>query len=383
MRVRETVWRGDRGDGTVFYRLDRDGKRISPNLYVAYRADGKEQVKSVLTADLSEAKKELRRLTRNRANAEDGLDALRTPAMERETVAQLVESYLVEHGSMRDHGRPVIAALGSVKATRLSPEHVRGYKERRAAAGIMPATIANELGVLRAAYKFAAAEGRLRFVPIIKPPSFDNARKVFFPLERVPELIEVTARISPCVSDLFAWQSFSGMRPKAIRLLRWSDLDVGDWVLSLDSREDKNKYGRELAIEGESREILERRRQARQPGDVYIFGDSRPVTHSRLLRVWRLALAEMELPCGMEGGFVPYDLKKTALRAIRRSGVPEERAMYFSGHKTARTFRRYDVTVNEDNREDVARVTEYRKRRFADKGGEKTDSRAKLLRISR
>jgi hypothetical protein len=85
----------------------------------------------------------------------------------------------------------------------------------------------------------------------------------------------------------------------------------------------------------------------------------------------------------MEGGFVPYDLKKTALRAIRRSGVPEERAMYFSGHKTARTFRRYDVTVNEDNREDVARVTEYRKRRFADKGGEKTDSRAKLLRISR
>lgn len=383
MRVRETVWRGDRGEGSIFFRLDRDGKRISPNLYMAYRADGKEQVKSALTADLEATKKELKRLTRNRANADEGLDVLRTPAMERETIGQLIESYLVEHGSMADHARPVIAALGSVKATRLSPEHVRGYKARRAAGGIMPATIANELGALRAAYRFAASEGRLRFVPIIKLPSFDNARKVFFPLERVPELIEVSAGINPRISDLFAWQSFSGMRPKAIRLLKWSDLDTSDWVLSLDSRRDKNKFGREIAIAGEGLEILERRLVARRPGDVFIFGGVKPVSHSMLLRVWGLALKEMELPVGMEAGFTPYDLKKTALRAIRRSGVSEERAMHFSGHRTARTFRRYDLTANEDNREDMAKVTAYRKRRFADKEGAETDKGSKLLRISR
>jgi integrase len=381
VRVRETVWRGNRGEGSVFYRLDRDGQRISPNLYLAYVAGSREQVKSAMTANLDEAKKLLDEYIFNRKAAKRGLDVLRTPKTERLTVAQLVKSYLVEHGSMADHGRPVIAELGPVKVVDLSPEHVRHYKTARAAS-VEPSTIANELGVLRAAYRFAASEGTLRHVPIIKLPAFDNARKVFFPLERIPELIAVTARMNPCVSDFFAWQSFSGMRPKAIARLKWSDLDVSDWVLSLDSRKDKSKYGRELAIEGESREIFERRRAARRPGDVYIFGGREQVSHSMLLRTWNRALAEMGLPTGMEAGFVPYDLKKTALRAIRRAGVPEERAMYFSGHRTARTFRRYDVTVNEDNREDVARVTAYRKKRFSDNEGEKSDKDAKLLRIS-
>jgi hypothetical protein len=47
------------------------------------------------------------------------------------------------------------------------------------------------------------------------------------------------------------------------------------------------------------------------------------------------------------------------------------------------TFRRYDITVQEDNREDVAKVTAYRKKRFADKDGEKADKSAKLLKLSR
>jgi integrase len=382
MKVRETVWRGERGEGSIFYRLGCDRRRVSRNLYFAYRVQGREHVASARTTVLAEAKKQLDEYVFNRKAVKRGLDVLRTPKAERVTVAQLVESYLVEHGSMADHSRPIVSVMGAVKAIDLTAEHVRRYKEHRKVLHIMPATIANELGVLRAAYRFAAGEGRLRFVPIIKPPSFDNARKVFFPLERVPELIDVTARINACVSDLLAWQSFSGMRPKAIRLLKWSDLDLEDWILALDSRRDKNKFGREIAVDGEAREILERRSAARQPGDVYIFGGRKPVSHSMLLRVWNQALEQMELPHGMEEGFVPYDLKKTALRAIRRSGVPEERAMFFSGHRTARTFRRYDLIANDDNREDMGKVTAYRKRRFADKGGEKTDSRAKLLRIS-
>ena len=96
-------------------------------------------------------------------------------------------------------------------------------------------------------------------------------------------------------------------------------------------------------------------------------------------------MADMELPSGEEG-FRPYDLKKTALRALRRSGIPEERAMYFSGHKTANTFRRYDLTDHEDNAEDMARVSAYRRKRFkagSDKSGSSSDKSAKLLRIAR
>jgi hypothetical protein len=82
-----------------------------------------------------------------------------------------------------------------------------------------------------------------------------------------------------------------------------------------------------------------------------------------------------------EAGFRPYDLKKTAIRALRRAGIPEERPMFFSGHRTGSTFRRYDRTSREDAREDMQRVTAYRRERFADDLGADADKSAKLLRI--
>ncbi len=56
--------------------------------------------------------------------------------------------------------------------------------------------------------------------------------------------------------------------------------------------------------------------------------------------------------------------------------------MFFSGHSTSATFRRYDVTGSDDNREDMQKATDYRAKRFADKSGENADKSAKLLRIS-
>jgi len=71
VKVRETVWKGDRGEGTIFYRLNSAGKRLSPNLYISYRAEGREVVVSAMTADLADAKREWKRLTRNRDNAKE------------------------------------------------------------------------------------------------------------------------------------------------------------------------------------------------------------------------------------------------------------------------------------------------------------------------
>ena len=87
--TRETVWRGDRGEGSIFFRL-KEGRPLSENLYLSYRADGKEQVVSTKTNDLADAKRELKRLTRNRENAREGKEPLITPKAERVTVEQIV-----------------------------------------------------------------------------------------------------------------------------------------------------------------------------------------------------------------------------------------------------------------------------------------------------
>lgn len=397
MKVRETVWKGDRGEGTVFYRLAADGTRLSSNLYISYRAEKREQVVSAKTDDLADAKRELKRLTRNRDNAREGKESLATPKAEKVTVQAIVEEYLydAEHekkrisiAAMRSHAKPMLAALGRVKALELNPGHVTAYKKMRRSKktrggkALSDAKISRELEILKAAYGFAARQGRVRIVPVIELPMVDNARSVFFPLERVPELLQVAAGYSEDVRDFLQWLSFSGMRPKAIRLLRWDYLDECDWVLALPSCEDKNREGRELSLDGEAREIIERRLGKRQPGDVYIFGGAEPIRNKLVWKKWNLIMKKMELPSG-EAGYRPYDLKKTALRALRRAGIPEERAMFFSGHRTANTFRRYDVTAREDNREDMRKATEYRAKRFADRNGADADKAAKLLRISR
>jgi integrase len=402
--TREIVWVGDRGEGTVFYRLkqSKDGeiRRASANLYLSYRAENREHVVSAHTPDLADAKRELRRLTRNRDNAKEGKEPLATPKAERVKVQEIVAAYLDDREfeekresikSMRDHAKPVLAALGGVRALELRPEHVARYKKLRRAS-VSDAKISRELEILKAAFNFAAEQGRIRVVPVIKLPHVDNARQVFFPLERIPELLETLAKLADdCkpryrdgflrARDFLHWQSFGGMRPKAIRLLQWAYLDEKDWVLTLPAGEDKNRAGRELDVSGEAREILERRLKARRPGDVYIFGGPKPIANKLVWRVWNLALERMGLPSGQEAGFTPYDLKKTALRALRRAGIPEERAMYFSGHVTPSTFRRYNITSRDDNREDMQKATEYRRRRFAHTQAADADTGAKLLRI--
>jgi hypothetical protein len=120
MKVRETVWRGDRGEGSVFYRLDAGGKRLSKNLSIAYRAEGREFVVSAKTDDLADAKRELKRLTRNRENAKEGKEPLATPKTEKVTVEEIVKAYLYdrEHekkcisiADMRNHAKPMLVAL--------------------------------------------------------------------------------------------------------------------------------------------------------------------------------------------------------------------------------------------------------------------------------
>jgi len=139
MKVRETVWRGDRGEGSVFFRLDRDGKLVSPNLYVAYRAEGKEHVVSTLTTDLGEAKKLLGDYLFNRKAAKKGLEVLRTPKTERVTVGDVLDANLRRVAEAKLASLPDVtyrtetlrSLLGKIRALDFRPEHVDAYKAQR------------------------------------------------------------------------------------------------------------------------------------------------------------------------------------------------------------------------------------------------------------
>jgi len=72
-------------------------------------------------------------------------------------------------------------------------------------------------------------------------------------------------------------------------------------------------------------------------------------------KLWKAALSEAKLPPGL----LFHDLRRSAIRNMVRSGVDPTVAMRISGHTTASTFRRYNITSTEDLRDAMKRTAEY------------------------
>jgi integrase len=120
-----------------------------------------------------------------------------------------------------------------------------------------------------------------------------------------------------------------------------------------------------MAIEGELRELLERRAATRSFENdgvaeisVFVFhrGDGRPV--GRFNKSWRTACRLAKCP-----GKLFHDFRRTAARDLIRSGCDESVAMRSGGWLTNSVFKRYNISNSDDLREALQKVATYRKER--------------------
>lgn len=347
MMVRETVWKGDWGEGSVFYRLDPEGRRLSPSLYVAYRVEGREHVVSARTDDLPDAKRELKRLTRNRANAREGKEPLITPKAERVTVGELLDANLarartkglLDLDGYENRTEILKRLLGKVRAVEFRPEHVDAYKARRAegqgskrGAKAGPLGIRRELEILETAFRYAVKRRALAFAPYIEKPGGENVREVEIPLADFPRILRAIA--GDDVRDFVEWLLLTAMRPKGVRAFLWAWFDSKAWTLKVPS--EKGGNAREFSIEGSLRKVIERRISRRRLDCPFIFhdGEGRALDARRVRKVFYAALGACELPTG-KAGYCLYDTKKTATGLLLDAGLSDAEAMDFSGHRTA------------------------------------------------
>ena len=283
-----------------------------------------------------------------------------TPAASRLTIGDLVSALRGQFeldGKLSAQNKCELGRVdkdfGAARATELTAEQIDRYIQGRLAEGAAPATVNRLTTFLGRAYRLAIKRGHLVAMPCITRASeAGNARTGFF---SDPEFRKVLANLPEGLKDFCLFGFLTGMRKGEIASLTWSD--VHDGMIRLRGESSKNGQARSIAIAGELVGIMERRKQARLVGgdvlsNLVFHRDGSPVREFR--KAWATACRKAGFP-----GRLFHDLRRSAVRNLIHSGVPQFVAMQISGHKTVSMFKRYAITSEDDLREAMLSVERY------------------------
>lgn len=280
---------------------------------------------------------------------------------ERLTVRETLDAYVADLGNRRSkslykisaHLKPVRAALGDIRVLGLTVAAVNRYIADRRAEHLADGTIGQELVFLRCALKLAQRQGRIPVAPYVPGAGQGGVRKI---APGVDVFDRIHAALAPDYRDPaeFAW--LTGWRYGEITALRWEHVHLRDGEIRLP--ESKNGHGRVIALTGRLRDLIEARWQARRLHCPWVFHhrDGRPITYA-LREHWYAAVGQAGFaPVTVTAGsrtrrlaaYRLHDLRRSALRNLRRAGVSETVAMSISGHTNHQVFRRYDIVASSD-----------------------------------
>jgi integrase len=206
------------------------------------------------------------------------------------------------------------------------------------------------------AFSLGIANGKIATMPKISMLKETNVRKGFFELKQFKS---VRKHLSEDIQPMTAFSYITGWRMRSeVWPLQWSNVDFKAEIVRLWHGTTKNEGGRTFPFTAELRQLLEAQRaktdKLQKKNGVIIpwvfHREGRPIKEFK--RSWKTACNDAGLP-----GKIPHDFRRTAVRNLVRSGVPESIAMQMTGHKTRSVFMRYDI-VDESDLFDAARKLE-------------------------
>jgi integrase len=236
-------------------------------------------------------------------------------------------------------------------ANKITTQSLQGFVEYRKREGANVATINRNLGLLRRMFRLAAPDN-----PLLKIPNFaavhfkeDHVRQGFLDAADFDKLLAaLPARLRPFVLLLYT----TGVRTGEARKIQWSQVDFDEGVIRLSKTQTKNANARVLPIDDELAKMLKAERK--KSGTVFPFTSFRKAWCNACVKVGLGTLdreganKKLNGDYGKYEGLIPHDLRRSAVRDMIRSGVPQTVAMRISGHKTDSVFRRYDITEDRD-----------------------------------
>jgi integrase len=239
----------------------------------------------------------------------------------------------------------------SVRRLRTSPERET----------LQPASINRELSLLRRAFQlgYERKPQLVDRIPPIKKLRENNTRKGFVCQEQYHALL---AELPEDLRGITCVAYHVANRKGELFRLEWSDveLDGNPPVFTLWPGETKNNDGRTLPIlEGEMLDTLralKQRRDQKWPKATHVFlnNEGAPLAHYMMRKRWDDACVRAGVP-----GLLFHDLRRSAVRNLRRAGVSQKVAREFSGHKTDAIFDRYNITDFDDLKDAARRLSRF------------------------
>ncbi len=379
-----------RGDGRIYLR------KGSPFYWCEYWLRGKQYRESTDQTDEDKARKFLRNKLKEVFADQIGARTFISPKQQRVSVGELLDSLECDYKlrgkwnvKVNSNVKPLREFFGERRAVDLTSDSVSAYIESLREQGYSAATCNRRTQLLGQAFKLAVRTKKLASAPFIPRLSeVGNERQGFFETEHLDAVLE---NLPEYLRDFAKCGFLIGWRKSSLQSLRWSD--VADDVIYLRAEHSKTRKPESVPIEGELRDIIDRRRAAAvwQSKDgqghfsEYVFHDhGQPVGDFR--KAWASAccaagVGKLVCPtcranvddkskceeCGRTWkreelrytGAIFHDFRRTAARNLVRAGVPVPVAMKITGHRTDSMFRRYAIVSEEQKREALVKTQLY------------------------
>jgi integrase len=213
-------------------------------------------------------------------------------------------------------------------------------------AGASNATINRELSALKRMLNLGAQQtppqvDKVPYIPMLKE---NNVRKGFF---EHGDFLALRTALPFHLKGFVTFAYKVGWRLEEISGLTWNQVDLNQGIVRLEAGETKNNKARTVYLDEEVKNFFIHQWELRKKKETlltYVFLNAKGSDRIRRFdKSWKTACKDAKI-----GKRLFHDLRRTAIRNMVRSGVPERVVMMISGHKTRSVFERYNIVSDTD-----------------------------------
>jgi len=354
------VWKGGLM-GSIYKRKfkDKNGNtKEGKTFWIRYQHKGKPVYESAKSTKWADAAR-LLKLREGEIAAGKAPGNRYDKVMFKELVHALKEDYKLK-GQRRPRTKHLEKYFEGMRAIDITSTEIKRYINYRLEEGIKNGTINRELAALKRIFKLGAKETppKVDRVPHIQMLKEDNAKEGFF---EDSDYYTILKKLPNYMKGPVIFAYWTGWRLRQVCALTWNMIKIKDRLITAPGRITKNKKAHTIYMNDPILEIIKERFSQRNLGCPHVFHrNGHQLKDFRF--VWNGACRDAGLGYGyrISKGYVEmwekqfnpgptfHDFRRTAVRNLIKSGVPEKVAMKITGHKTRSVFDRYNIVTSED-----------------------------------